>query len=131
VVKEAIAHSDLPFDRVVDALQPPRDPSRTPLFQVNFRGPRKPLPSLELTGIDATPAKYIDNGTSKFELSLEIESSVGSGCYFEYCSDLFEDRTITQMEEDVRQLLAGLIAEPAVPLSQVAAVQAIKRRRQA
>jgi hypothetical protein len=127
VIHGALAHSDLPFHKIVDAVQPPRDPSRTSLFQVNFRAVTPP-DRLQLSGITASLPEYLDNGTSKFDLALEIDASAGKTCYFEYCSDLFQEQTVRQMENDYENLLRALIAEPDTPLSDVRAVAEISRR---
>ena len=92
-------------DFLADAVRPPRDLSRTPLFQVNFRAPNQPYPCLQLNGITASPAQYLDNGTAKFDLALELESATGRACYFEYATDLFKEATIVQMETDLLHAL--------------------------
>lgn len=125
VVHGAIAHADLTFDKILDAVRPPRDLSRTPLFQVNFRAPHQPYPALRLHGVTATPAQYLDNGTAKFDLALELESATGRACYFEYSTDLFKEESIAQMEIEFLNLLAALIAEPDKNLSSVAEVRVI------
>jgi hypothetical protein len=111
-VDGAIQHSDLPFNKVVEALRLKRDPSRPLLFQVNFRAATHSLPALELQGVAAAPAEYVDRGTSKFDLALEIETAAGKACYFEYRTDLFREQTIAQMEEDFKSLLSALITRP-------------------
>lgn len=118
----AITHSDLPFHRIVEAVRPPRDPSRTPLFQVNFRAPQTPYPRLELNGIRASSVKVLDNGTAKFDLALEIGGFVGGGSYFEYCTDLFADQRIKKMADDYQRILADLIANPDVAISKLRSV---------
>jgi hypothetical protein len=128
VVRGAIQHSDLTFDKLVEAVRPPRDSSRTPLFQVNFRAPKEPYPTLELKGLTCERVQYKDNGTAKFDLALEIESSIGQACYFEYCVDLFKRETVVRMVEDFQQLLRGLMDQPDIPLSQVAAARTIQDR---
>jgi non-ribosomal peptide synthetase component F len=124
----AMIHSDLPFHKIVEAVQPPRDPSRTPLFQINFRAPQQPYPRLELDGINASPVEVLDNGTAKFDLALEIGGFVGGASYFEYCTDLFSETRIIQMAQDFRILLTELIARPDVPVSHLDAVTEISRR---
>ena len=128
VVRAAIQHSDLTFDKIVDAVRPPRDSSRTPLFQVNFRAPKAPYPILHLKDVDFDPPKYIDNGTSKFDLALEIETSKGEHCYFEYRTDLFQESTIEQMVKDFEKLLAEVISQPDIPISELKAVAEIRSR---
>jgi hypothetical protein len=124
----AITHSDLPLHMVVDAVQPPRDPSRTPLFQVNFRAPQTPYPRLELEGIAVGPVEVLDNGTSKFDLALEIGAFVQGVSYFEYCSDLFKRETIEQMAADFQLILQPLIAQPDVAFSKLPAVVELTKR---
>jgi len=96
-----------------------RDPSRPLLFQVNFRAATRGFPAPELNGVVAGPAEYVDTGTSKFDLALEIETTAGKACYFEYRTDLFREQTIAQMEEDFKSLLRALISRPDARLSEV------------
>jgi len=128
VVRGAIEHADLTFDKLVEAVQPTRDSSRTPLFQVNFRAPKQPYPPLQLKGLSADRAEYVDNGTSKFDLALEIESSCGEACYFEYCVDLFKEETFVEMVNDFQNVLRGLIAQPEIPLGEVSLVKEMSQR---
>ena len=128
VVRGAIEHSDLTFDKLVEAARPTRDSSRSPLFQVNFRAPKEPYPALQIKGLTSETAKYIDNGTSKFDLALEIETSRGEACYFEYCVDLFKEETIVHMVDDFQNLLRDLIAQPDLLLGDLPGVKAIMQR---
>ncbi len=128
LVRGAIQHADLTFDKIVEAVHPPRDSSRGPLFQVNFRAPKEPYPTLELVGLKAEGAQYLDNGTSKFDLALEIESSRGEACFFEYCVDLWKREAIEQMIVDFQLLLRGLLAQPDLPLDRVPEVIEISGR---
>jgi condensation domain-containing protein len=128
VVRGAIQHSDLTFDKLVEAVRPPRDSSRTPLFQVNFRAPKEPYPTLRLKGLTCERVQYKDNGTAKFDLALEVESSLGQACYFEYCVDLFKPETIEQMVVDFHSVLSGVMDQPDMPLSEVSVVREIQSR---
>jgi len=127
----AIMHSDLPLHKVVDAVQPPRDPSRTPLFQVNFRAPQTPYPRLELDGIAAGPVEVLDNGTSKFDLALEVGAFVEGTSYFEYFSDLFKPETVSQMATDFQLVLKNLITQPDEAFSRLPAVAELTKRSRA
>jgi len=124
----AIAHSDLPFSKIVEAVQPPRDPSRTPLFQINFRAPQQPYPRAQLMGLTMGPVEVVDNDTAKFDLAIEVGQFAGEANYVEYCSDLFREPTILEMEKDFFALLRGLIAQPDVMLSQLPIVREISAR---
>ena len=126
--RASLQNSDLTLEKVVDAVHPPRDPTRTPLFQVNFRAPKAPLPILQIDGLEIARPVYIDNGTSKFDLSFELEMQTGEGSYIEYCTDLFDQPTIDQMRDDFEVLLTKLVACPDKKLSELATLQAIRRR---
>lgn len=128
VVLGAIAHADLPFDKLVEILRPPRGVGRMPLFQVNFRVVKAPLPTLELRGVKVSSPEWIDNGTSKFDLSLELVASGGAAGFFEYSSDLFREATIAQMAVDFRALLRSLVEQPDIPLMELDLVCSIRRR---
>ncbi|MDP9160730.1 MAG: condensation domain-containing protein, partial [Acidobacteriota bacterium] len=77
VALRAIANSDLSFEKIVEAVRPPRDPSRTPLFQISFRGRTRPYACLQFDGLVADRPEFIDNGTAKFDLALELEATTG------------------------------------------------------
>jgi hypothetical protein len=112
----AYAHQDLPFDKVVEALRPKRDPSYNPLFQVNFRAQESRRPALRLPGIAVEPIP-VDIGFSRFDLALELELREGElAGYFEYDQDLFEPATISALVEDLEALLIGLGADPDAPV---------------
>lgn len=124
----AIAHQDLPFEKIVEAVRPPRDLSRNPLFQVNFRlqggaGARLELPGLEVEALD-----LVDNDSAKFDLALELPSVPQGRGYFEYNTDLFEPESIARMADEVAALLQGLLGSPDAPIETLAAVQALRRR---
>jgi FkbH-like protein len=127
VLHGAVAHSDLPLIKVAEALRLSRDPSRTPLFQINFRVLMQPLPALQFKGVSAGPPEYVDTGTSKFDLALEIEPTIGKTCYFEYRTDLFNEKTIVGMEKDFQILLSGLLAAPDAPIFALPEVAQISR----
>ncbi len=128
VVQGAIDHADLTFDKLVEALRPPREAARMPLFQVNFRILKAPVPALELKGLTVTPPKFVDTGTAKFDLALELEAATGQSGFFEYSTDLFDQSTIAQMANDFEAILMGLMAEPDRPISQLAVVCDVTRR---
>jgi amino acid adenylation domain-containing protein len=112
VVLEASDHQWLPFGKLVEALCPPRDPSRNPLFQVNFRvvtGPPAEPRFADMT----VEAWHVENGHCKFDLALELiaQQNTFQG-YFEYSTDLFERQTIAQMVGDLQNVLYGALSCP-------------------
>ncbi|MET8847907.1 non-ribosomal peptide synthase/polyketide synthase [Amycolatopsis sp. NPDC004625] len=116
-VREAFDHQDLPFDRVVDAVQPGRDPSRTPLFQVmvvlqNSPGEAAHLPGLETEELPQ-PAT-----AANFDLTLEFQPDGGVlRAALTYNTDLFDAATIDRLAAHLGVLLAGVAADPERPVS--------------
>jgi Condensation domain len=119
----AIAHQDLPFEKIVEAVRPPRDLSRNTLFQVNFRLQNSAPATLELPGIVTQSMETVDNASAKFDLALELPSSPKACGYFEYNIELFDSSTISRMAEDFYGLLAVLLANPDVKLTHVPIVR--------
>ena len=118
VAMEAYSHQDAPFEQVVEALQPERNLSYSPLFQVMFVLLNTPPGKLELPGLSLTPLQ-IENPTAKFDLTLLItESEQGLSGSLEYNSDLFEQATITRMVGHFVTLLEGIVANPEERISQ-------------
>ncbi len=130
VILGAIAHADLPFDKLVEILRPPRNSGRIPLFQVNFRVVKEPVPALQLKGLRVSAPEWIDNETSKFDLSLELVATGGAAGFFEYSTALFREETIAQMTADFPSLLQALIANPDIPIEQSKTVGEIRARMQ-
>ncbi|MCX5965818.1 MAG: condensation domain-containing protein, partial [Cyanobacteria bacterium] len=116
---QAYAHQDLPFEKLVDALQPVRSLSHLPLFQVMFDLQNVPIPSLDLPNITVSSFP-IETGTSKFDLSLSIEHTSSDWiAEWEYNSDLFDDATIARMARNFQTLLEEIVANPQQPISQL------------
>ena len=115
----AYAHQDIPFEKLVEALQPQRDVSRTPLVQVAFAMQITPDADLALPGADPLAG---ERQTSKVDLTLELaESADGLAGILEYSRDLFDPATIRRLAGHFERLLAA-IAGPdslAVPVGEL------------
>jgi len=115
----AFEHQDLPFDRVVEALHPGRDLSRTPLFQAMFVLQNNQLPDvgrddLALSGFEIAEG----SGTAKFDLTLALVEAKGNlAGSLEYDTDLFDAATIGRMIDRFRRLLEAAVADPEIRLS--------------
>jgi amino acid adenylation domain-containing protein len=117
---EAYAHQDLPFERLVQELQPERALSHTPLFQVMFVFQDAPLQALELPSLKLIPL-IVDSGVAKFDLTLFLEDTKhGLMGALEYNTDLFQANTITRMLGHFQTLLEGIVANPIEKLSKLA-----------
>src|SRR4029453_17083458 len=90
----AIAHQDLPFERLVDGLHPERSLNRQPLFKVMLVLQNSPMPPLRFSGLALAP-REIDTGTSLYDLTLSIgRTEPQLEGYIEYDTDLFDPPTI-------------------------------------
>jgi len=112
VALDAYAHQDIPFEKLVEELQPERNPSHTPLFQVMFVLQNASRDSLELSGISLTRIAP-ENVTAKFDITLSMrETAQGLAGRLEYNTDLFESATITRMVGHFQTLLEGIVKTP-------------------
>ncbi|HET9226708.1 MAG TPA: amino acid adenylation domain-containing protein [Thermoanaerobaculia bacterium] len=124
---EAYAHQDLPFEHLVEALQPPRSTSHTPLFQVmlvlqNAPWKTPPLPGLETTVIEGSNR----TGGARFDLTLDLAETTGS---LEYATDLFDAPTIARLAGQLATLLAEAVAAPSRLISELPLLGAVERQQ--
>ncbi|MBC1280697.1 AMP-binding protein, partial [Nostoc sp. UCD121] len=118
-ILQAYAHADLPFDELVKALQPQRDLSYTPLFQVLFVLQNAPISEVELTGLTISPLPT-QSTVAKFDLTLSLQNTAtGLVGMWQYNADLFDAATIERMNGHFQTLLEGIIANPQQPISQL------------
>lgn len=118
VVLGAYSHQDMPFERIVEELQPDRNLGLSPLFQVLFTFHEAPTLHLETPGL-SMDFMEVDTGSAKFDLYLLMkESGHGLTGILEYNRDLFDDATMSRLLEHFRCLLAGVVTAPDLPLSQ-------------
>ena len=112
VCLEAYAHQDVPFEKVVEELEPERDLSRSPLFQVMLVLQNAPREQRELAGMSVKPLA-VESTISKFDLTLSVvQTEQGLHCALEYSTDLFEAETITCMLDHWQTLLQGVVQTP-------------------
>jgi amino acid adenylation domain-containing protein len=108
----AYAHQDLPFEMLVEILQPQRDLSHTPLFQVMFVLDTPPDARLQLPGL-TLEGLATHSGAASFDLTLSMsDSDAGLRGYVEYNTDLFDAATIQRLLDHFQTLLAGAVADP-------------------
>jgi len=112
VTLDAYAHQDLPFERLVEELQPARDRSFHPLFQVMLVLQNVPVRSETLPEITVTPSD-IDAEISKFDLLLNlVECRDGLKGFLEYSTDLFDKPTMERLAGHFTTLLSDAVARP-------------------
>jgi amino acid adenylation domain-containing protein len=113
VALAGFAHQVLPFEKVVFELQPERDLSSSPLFQVMFTLQNTPAEALVLPGLELRPFGT-GIGTAKFDLTLNmVERPDGLAGSLEHNTDLFDRSTIDRMLGHFRSLLEQVVADPA------------------
>lgn len=115
----AYSHQDLPFEKLVVEMQPQRDLSYSPVYQIMFSvGEHKDL-GLELPGLQIDPI-IIDRGVAKFDMTLGMtEFRQSLMCNIEYCSALFEASTMQRLANHFQNLLQGVIANPDQHISEL------------
>ncbi|MGW1598640.1 amino acid adenylation domain-containing protein [Streptomyces sp. NPDC002343] len=116
-VLDAFAHQDMPFERVVDAVQPERDTSRSPLFQVMVVLQNTPAAGLDLPGLDVTDVEP-ESEQAAFDLTLEF-AETGTGTLhglLTYNTDLFDAATAERMAAQLGTLLRAVAEDPDRPL---------------
>ncbi|MEV4290411.1 amino acid adenylation domain-containing protein [Nonomuraea bangladeshensis] len=115
-VLDALDHAEAPFDRLVEALQPVRDTSRTPLYQVGFN-----LLPMSTRG-------QFPNGTAQLDLNVDVvRTADGAGVYFEYSTELFDAATIARLAEAYLLVLEAAAADPGTRLSELPLMTAAQR----
>ncbi|MCK9738895.1 non-ribosomal peptide synthetase [Pseudomonas syringae] len=130
VMLAAHAHQDLPFEQVVEALQPPRSLGHSPIFQVMLALNNTPgggefsLPELSLEPLQAS------HTTAQFDLSLAlVEADGGLVGSLEYASDLFERATIERMAGHLQVLLEGMVADDQQAVAELPLLSCEQRRQ--
>jgi amino acid adenylation domain-containing protein len=119
VCLDAHAHQDLPFEKLVEELQPDRDLSRSPLVQVLFALQNAPREALRMGGLEVS-GMAVDRATAKFDLSLSMsETQQGVRGMLAYGADLFEAATIERLAGHYRTLLEEVAANPERRLSEL------------
>ncbi|MEV0687215.1 non-ribosomal peptide synthase/polyketide synthase [Nocardia sp. NPDC050378] len=123
----ALANADVTFDRLVEVVDPQRSTARHPLFQVMLDFQNTTRTELELAGLTATEIE-IDTHTAKFDLHLTLrENSDGLLARFEYATDLFDARTITDFSTRLLRVLDTVSADPNVVIGDIDLLGAAER----
>jgi len=117
---DAYAHQDLPLEKLVAEIQPARNLSFSPIFQVMFILQNTPVPTTQAGSLKFSH-QDIDAGSSKLDLTLNLEETA-DGCigWVEYSTDLFDCATIDQMVRQFKSLLKSVAANSWRRLSELA-----------
>ncbi|HEX5757745.1 MAG TPA: amino acid adenylation domain-containing protein, partial [Thermoanaerobaculia bacterium] len=115
----ALAHQELPFERLVEDLRVERDMSRNPVYQVMFTFQN--VPSSAMTARALEMARYeVLEGTSREDLELNLrETGEGLAGWFAFDVGLFEPATVARMTGHLRTLLKGIVRHPDLPVAEL------------
>ncbi|WP_395844890.1 amino acid adenylation domain-containing protein [Archangium violaceum] len=126
----AYEHQDLPFEKLVEQLQPQRDLSRSPFFQVMFVLQNAPTEALRLRQDLTLKPVTLAGGTSKFDWTLALtDTPEGFAGGLEYNIDLFERDTVVRAMEHLRILLEAAVAHPEARLSELSLLSEAEQRK--
>jgi amino acid adenylation domain-containing protein len=126
---DAYAHQELPFEKLVEDLQPARDLGRNPLFQVTFQlfSPHK---EAQQASAERTPMIVINRGSAVFDLAVNLwEAPDEVGGQVEYSTDLFDASTIARLIGHYRTLLRSILTNPDARLSELPLLTEAERRQ--
>ena len=116
-VRDMLAHADVSFEELVEALKLPRDPSRNPLFQAAFALRERDAVELQFPGTRVRRVTAVVEH-AKFDLTLSmIDGPEGVEARWEYCADLFERSTVERMARQYETLVAAMAAAPDAPIA--------------
>ncbi|GAB4384103.1 MAG: hypothetical protein Kow00121_47110 [Elainellaceae cyanobacterium] len=143
VTLTAYAHQDLPFEKLVEELQPVRSLGQNPLFQVVFALQNTPMEQLELPGLTLSAVEF-ETKTTRFDLELYVWKCAGNfrnlwGKGWQqtdglrgvvvYNTDLFDAETIAHLRHHLQTLLESVVAHPHTRLSQLPLLTALEQQQ--
>ncbi|MFH5209728.1 amino acid adenylation domain-containing protein [Antrihabitans sp. NCIMB 15449] len=132
---QAYAHADVPFERLVEALKPPRSTNRNPLYQIGFSFQNFAVKSVELPGLAVAPID-LDAHLAKTDLQLtvaDLHDAAGEPTSieleFSYATDLFDESTVVEFGERYRRILAAVVADAGAPVGHIDLMDDTERHR--
>ncbi|MCP5064554.1 MAG: AMP-binding protein, partial [Ignavibacteriae bacterium] len=126
---EAFEHQDLPFEMLVDEIQPDRNMSYAPLFQVMLILQNNPVSTTKLSEIELSMLD-VDMGTATSDITYSISTGKnGASCSIEYNTDLFDKDTILRMFEDYNTLLKQIVHNPGMKISSYETIDQSKKNK--
>uniref|UniRef100_UPI0024588058 non-ribosomal peptide synthetase n=1 Tax=Nocardia cyriacigeorgica TaxID=135487 RepID=UPI0024588058 len=126
----AFAHTELPFERLVDALDPVRSQAHHPLFQVALFFQNMTAPTLELPGLTAAAVEF-DGAVAKFDLQLTVTPMAGGGlsAMFTYATDLFDEASVAEFAARLRRTLRAVADDPGRTVGDIDLLSMVERDR--
>ncbi len=132
---DAFANDDVPFERLVEVLNPVRSTSRHPLFQVGFSFQNMRIGALALPGLEVAPLD-IDLDLAKFDLHATIADNMDDegnpadfAVNFTYATDLFTEATVRRIAQMYVRILRAVVEEPSTPVGDLDMIDPAERER--
>jgi amino acid adenylation domain-containing protein len=125
---EAYGHQEIPFDKLVQALQPERYTSHSPLVQVLVNLRNAPMPGPYLEHLTWEPFEF-DFGIAQFDLTLSFDWGPNGCVSLDYSTDLFEQATMARMIAHFETLLKAAVADPDRRLSEIPLLRPLERQQ--
>ncbi|MFD3518693.1 amino acid adenylation domain-containing protein [Streptomyces sp. NPDC058657] len=125
-----LMHQDVPFGKLVDALQPEREAGRNPLFQISFTLQNASADGDDLGGLRIEQVPLIV-GTARFDLAFQLTEVPGEGyhVWIEYSTELFDSDRIDRLISHYGRLLEAVVADPGVRLGHIPLLDPAERER--
>jgi amino acid adenylation domain-containing protein len=124
----AFEYQEIPFEKIVEAVNPPRDMSRSPLFQVMFALQNAPSTEFEIEGLDVETVP-IEVDSAKFDLLLDVNERESTlEMVFQYNIDLFERKTIERMRDRLLGLFAAIVRSPRARMDELTLLSVEEQR---
>uniref|UniRef100_UPI002458D009 non-ribosomal peptide synthetase n=1 Tax=Nocardia farcinica TaxID=37329 RepID=UPI002458D009 len=131
----AFDHADVPFERLVEVLNPARSTARNPLFQVGLSFQNLRETTFELPGLRVAPLEF-DTHLAKTDLQLTVTDRYEADgapaellAEFSYATDLFDESTVRAVAERFQRVLDTVLADPTVPVAGIDLLSAAERAR--
>ncbi|MCP4832673.1 MAG: amino acid adenylation domain-containing protein, partial [Gammaproteobacteria bacterium] len=129
IALEAHANQELPFEKLVEVLQPERELSYSPVFQVMFDLQEEPRWRLPVRNLEVVPEVVFSSRTSSFDLTLSVrQAESGLDAMFEYDTDLFDEASIERMAAHYQVLLESVVADADKPISSLPIIDELARK---
>jgi non-ribosomal peptide synthetase component F len=127
----AFAHQELPFEKLVEELQPERGPGQMPICNIAFGVQNAPREEVRLSGLKIRPAAAAQE-SARFDLTLWItEGGEALRAGWTYSTDIFEEETILRMHGHFETLLSSVVTRPDAPLDELEMRTEAERAQQA
>ncbi|WP_064233760.1 non-ribosomal peptide synthetase [Rhodococcus sp. AJR001] len=129
---QALGNGDVPFERLVEVLDPTRSQAHHPLFQVALFFQNMSQDALELSGLEVSGLEF-DAGIAKFDLQLtlapRIEDTHESGMFaeFAYATDLFDESTIRGFADRFTRILEQVVVDPSITVGDIELLEEAER----